>query len=78
VLDRAATATPFVSAALVWHAARGECVPELAALLTALQDASPTTLAWAGIGVRRLGHTSGAGLLHGVAAALKAGTEATP
>jgi hypothetical protein len=54
--------TTFVSAALLHHAARGECVPELAAVLD-------------GGGVDallRVGHTSGAGLLRGVHGALAA------
>jgi hypothetical protein len=54
--------TTFVSAALLHHAARGECVPELAAVLD-------------GGGVDallRVGHASGAGLLRGVHAALAA------
>lgn len=53
--------TTFVSAALLWHAARGECVPELAALLTGVPGAAETLL--------RVGHSSGTGLAHGVAAA---------
>lgn len=53
--------TTFVSAALLWHAARGECVPELAALLTGAPGAAEALL--------RVGHTSGAGLAHGVRAA---------
>jgi hypothetical protein len=69
VLAHAPTATTFVSAALLAHAARGEAIPQLAALLHALgtpaQDAARTELL-------RVGHTSGAGLLHGVAAALAA------
>jgi hypothetical protein len=69
VLARAPAATTFVSSALLAHAARGECVPELAALLHAL--GTPGQAA-AEASVLRLGHTSGAGLLHGVAAALGA------
>ncbi len=53
--------TTFVSAALLWHAARGECVPELAALLTGAPGAAEALL--------RVGHSSGAGLAHGVATA---------
>ena len=52
--------TTFVSAALLHHAARGECVPELAA-----------ALAGRGVGpLLALGATSGAGLLRGVQAVL--------
>ncbi len=72
VLARA-SATTFVSAALLWHAARGECVPELAALFRALDTGLGLDAARAA--VLQLGHTSGAGLLHGVAAALRATDE---
>jgi hypothetical protein len=53
--------TTFVSAALLRHAARGECVPELAAVLNgdALTGGRPDALL-------RVGHTSGAGLALGV------------
>jgi Protein of unknown function (DUF2877) len=61
VLSRAEDTT-FVSAAMLWHAARGECVPELARLLTA----SPGSLPRARADVLSIGHTSGAGLLRGV------------
>jgi hypothetical protein len=57
--------TTFVSAALLHHAARGECVPELARLLTAAPDARTAALA----ALLRVGHTSGAGLARGVRAA---------
>jgi len=63
-----APTTTFVSGALLWHAARGECVPELAALFRAMEIGRDLNAARAA--VLRLGHTSGAGLLHGVAAAL--------
>jgi uncharacterized protein DUF2877 len=52
--------TTFVSTALLHHAMRGECVPELAAVL----DGGPVD---ALLGV---GHTSGTGLAQGVLAAL--------
>lgn len=55
-------ATTFVSAALLWHAARGECVPQLARLLTA----PPSDLPRARAELLSIGHTSGAGLLRGV------------
>jgi Protein of unknown function (DUF2877) len=55
--------TTFVSAALLRHAARGECVPQLAALLTGAPRAGAVD---ALLGV---GHTSGAGLAIGVLAA---------
>jgi hypothetical protein len=64
-----ASRTTSVSAALLWHAARGECVPELADLFRALNAGHGVERARAN--VLRLGHTSGAGLLHGVAAALR-------
>jgi hypothetical protein len=50
--------TTFVSAALLRHAARGECVPELAAVL---DGGAPDALL-------RVGHTSGAGLAMGILA----------
>lgn len=61
VMTAAFRRTTFVSAALLWHAARGECIPELAALLTGMPGAAEALL--------RVGHTSGAGLAHGVRAA---------
>ncbi|WP_196255612.1 DUF2877 domain-containing protein [Micromonospora sp. WMMD558] len=60
-IQRAPHRTTFVSAALLWHAARGECVPELAALIAGAPGATEALL--------RVGHTSGAGLAHGVCAA---------
>ncbi len=60
--------TSTVSAALLGHAARGECVPELAALLAALDGRGSLPPA-----VRRLravGESSGAALLAGVRLAL--------
>jgi len=54
----APTRTTFVSAALLHHAARGECIPELTAFLNGEPDA-----------LRNVGHTSGAGLAEGVRAA---------
>jgi hypothetical protein len=63
VVDALAPArTTFVSAALLRHAARGECVPELAAVL---DGGSPDALL-------RVGHTSGAGLALGVLAIAEA------
>src|SRR5262249_20151283 len=53
---------PAVSAALLRHAARGECIPELAALVEGAPGALRRLL--------RVGHTSGAGLAWGVRAAL--------
>jgi hypothetical protein len=64
VLTRAFERTTFVSAALLVHAARGECVPQLAAVLTALGNGAPLDLPLAAL--RGVGHTSGAGLLDGV------------
>jgi hypothetical protein len=55
----APTRTTFVSAALLHHATRGECIPQLAAALN-------------GDGIdalRDVGHTSGAGLIEGMHAA---------
>ena len=53
-----------LSAALLWHAARGECIDEVAALAAALNGRGDPDAA-----VERLlavGHTSGAALAHGV------------
>ena len=60
-LHQAPHRTTFVSAALLRHAARGECVPELAAFVAGRPRATEALL--------RVGHTSGAGLAHGVIAA---------
>jgi hypothetical protein len=57
----APTRTTFVSAALLHHAARGECVAELAAFLTGTGTVDA---------LLAVGHTSGAGLAQGVRAAL--------
>ena len=60
----AATQTTHVSAALLVHASRGECVPELAGLIAALDGRGDV-----GAAVRRLvmvGHSSGTALGHGV------------
>jgi hypothetical protein len=54
--------TTVVSAALLRHAARGECIPELAAVLAPDAAALPALLA--------VGHSSGRGLALGVQAAL--------
>ena len=53
--------TTFVSAALLHHATRGECVPELHALLTGTGTVAA---------LLAVGHTSGVGLAQGVRAAL--------
>ncbi len=60
VRAHAPSRTGFVSAALLHHAARGECVPELAAFL----DGGPVE------GLLGVGHTSGTGLARGVLAGL--------
>lgn len=62
VLPQAFRRTTFVSAALLTHAARGECVPELAAYLAGGDPAA----------LLRVGHTSGAGLRQGADAVLEA------
>lgn len=56
--------TTFVSEALLHHAARGECVPELNAVLTGT-DPGPAVEA-----LLRVGASSGAGLARGVLAAV--------
>jgi hypothetical protein len=67
VIDVAPAATTAVSAALLRHAARGECIPQLADLLTAIvagRDAGG--LARAAGALLSVGHCSGAGMVHGV------------
>ena len=62
--------TTALSAALLWHAARGECVDQLAAVASALCGQLP-----GGPAVRRLldvGHTSGAALAAGLVLAAEA------
>jgi hypothetical protein len=63
-------ATSALSAALLWHAARGECIDEVAALAAALTGRGDPDAA-----VERLlavGHTSGPALAHGVLVAAEA------
>jgi hypothetical protein len=64
--------TTLVSAAILRHAARGECVPELAGVVTALGSDETAGLYRAWARLRRIGHSSGAGLAQGVLAALAA------
>ena len=71
----AATQTTHVSAALLVHASRGECVPELAGLIAALDGRGDVRAA-----MRRLaavGHTSGTSLAHGVLLAVATCTRAS-
>jgi hypothetical protein len=73
VAQAASDATTTVSAALLRHAARGECVPQLANLLdTVARGADPATgaLPRAAGALLAVGHCSGAGLLYGVLVAL--------
>ena len=60
------TATTGVSAALLVHAGRGECVPQLAGVLEAAAGTSAGTLVSAVTELLRVGHSSGGGLLLGV------------
>jgi hypothetical protein len=70
--------TTAVSTALLAHAARGECVAALAGLLGAVgRGAAEPDLARAVAAVTAIGHTSGAGLIHGVLAGLAGMTERT-
>lgn len=73
VLAAAPSATTTVSAALLTHAARGECIPQLAELLDAIAvdgPDNPSALPRAAGALLAVGHCSGAGLLHGVLVAL--------
>jgi hypothetical protein len=76
VTTAAPDATTAVSAALLRHAARGECIPQLAELLDALAagvaDPAAGPLPRAAGGLLAVGHSSGAGLLHGVLIAVTA------
>ncbi len=74
VLAAAPSATTTVSAALLVHAARGECIPQLADLVEAIgtgsADAGDGSLPRTAGALLAVGHCSGAGLLHGVLVAL--------
>jgi hypothetical protein len=67
VLRRAPDATTALSAALLWHAARGECTDETAAVVSALSGRGAPEVALAGLVA--VGHTSGAALAWGLTAA---------
>lgn len=60
VAGQAGARTTALSARLLWHAARGECVPELAALAAAMQGRGAIRPAVSGL--LAVGHTSGAAL----------------
>lgn len=62
--------TTAISAALLDHAARGHCIPEVAGLLAALERADSDVSA-ARHRLLAVGHSSGAALLHGVYAGLE-------
>jgi hypothetical protein len=69
VLRSAPDATTTVSLALLRHAARGECIPQLGDLVEALATGGSDTggaLPRAAGALLAVGHCSGAGLLHGV------------
>jgi Protein of unknown function (DUF2877) len=75
VTASAPDATTTVSVALLRHAARGECIPQLADLLDAVAHGESTldslpaaraSLPRAAGALLAVGHCSGAGLLHGV------------
>jgi hypothetical protein len=59
-------ATTTVSVALLRHAARGECIPQLADLLAAVTGTPAAAVPRAAGALLAVGHCSGAGLLHGV------------
>jgi hypothetical protein len=69
VADMAHDRTTSLSAALLWHAARGECISEVAAVLADPSDATLGELL-------RVGHTSGAALALGLASAASAALRA--
>lgn len=71
--------TTLVSAGLLAHAARGECVPQLADLLTALDTKAGTDAGTEGAVDRLLtvGHSSGPALLLGAALGIAVAGEAT-
>jgi hypothetical protein len=67
VTQAAPAATTAVSAALLRHAARGECIPQLADLVDAIVDGRDAGgLARAAGALLVVGHCSGAGMVHGV------------
>jgi hypothetical protein len=75
VLAAAPDATTTVSTGLLRRAASGECIPQLADLLTAVggggnADPAAGPLPRAAGALLAVGHCSGAGLLHGVLVAL--------
>ena len=67
--------TTALSAALLWHAARGECIDELAAVTAFLTQADGQDHAALGR-LMAVGHTSGAALALGLAAASRAALRA--
>jgi len=72
--------TTALSAALLWHAARGECIDELAGLAAVLTSRRPGAPERAGPVVSRLlsvGHTSGAALALGLVTAAESALRAT-
>lgn len=69
VAEQAPLRTTALSAALLWHAARGECIDQLAAAATALTSRPGPGHYQAGRAVSRLlsvGHSSGAALAQGL------------
>jgi hypothetical protein len=74
VLAAAPDATTAVSAGLLRRAAAGECIPQLADVLSAVGDGGPDAAAGAlpraAGALLAVGHCSGAGLLHGVLVAV--------
>jgi hypothetical protein len=67
ILRRAPDATTALSAALLWHAARGECVDQVAATAAALSGRGAPEPAVASL--LAVGHTSGGALAWGLTAA---------
>jgi len=72
--------TTALSAALLWHAARGECIDELASVAAVLTSQRPGGPERAGIAVSRLlsvGHTSGSALALGLVTAAESALRST-
>jgi len=80
IADLAPAGTTALSAALLWHAARGECIDEVAAVAAVLSGPQRIGAEQIGRAVSRLrsvGHTSGAALALGLVTAAESALLAT-